>query len=295
MRQRNWSVGNSFSDTRPDHPYLEAREEEKEKEIMGGYGLARFRNNASNLSLPCFDVARPKWMLLGRQPRIASIAFGILSTIFFWIVLPHLHSLFTTSQPFTFLPFINTHYHDKLIANGTLGFQKIFAIGLADRSDRRDSIELAADVTGLQLDWMDGISPANMNKKTIPPTYKLQAVLPGVTGCWRSHMNVIRKIVREKITSALIVEDDADWDIRIVSQMQEFATGTKTMLAKGNQEPQPRNSKSPYGEGWDILWVGHCGGFHGGMSQSIPHYIIKDDETMPPAIAMDDMLFGLSP
>jgi hypothetical protein len=229
-----------------------------------------------------------------RQPRVISLIVGIISTIFIWIVLPHFRQSITT-QTGAFIPWLNPHHHDKLIANGTLGFEKIYAIGLSDRSDRRDSLELAADVTNLQLTWMDGVLSSLMNQKTIPPTYKLPAVLPGVIGCWRSHMNVIRKIVREKVSSALIFEDDADWDLRIVEQMQQFAVATKELLATGGQENNHgRPTKSPYGEGWDILWIGHCGGFHGNTS-SVPHYIIRDDETMPPAMAMDDMLFGVSP
>jgi len=108
-------------------------------------------------------------------------------------------------------------------------------------------------------------------------------------------MNIIRKIVAEKISTALIFEDDADWDLRIVEQMEQFSIATKTLLAHGNQEKKHyQRTKSPYGEGWDILWIGHCGGFHGNTS-SAPHHIIRNDVSVPPAFAMDDMLFGLTP
>jgi len=236
--------------------------------------------------------------IISRQPRAISIAVGILYTISLWIFLPHFKQSFSNFST-TSIPSLVPNHHDKLIANGTLGFEKIFVLGLSDRSDRRDSMEMAADVTNLRFEWVDGVLPTAMNPKTIPPTYKLPAVLPGVVGCWRSHMNIIRRIVKEKITSALIFEDDADWDLRIVEQMHAFSVGTKEMLATGNQESSrhPR-TQSPYGEGWDVLWIGHCGGFHAN-THTVPHYIIKDDPTMPPMMSMavgdSDMLFGVTP
>jgi len=251
----------------------------------------RFRT-PSPLGLPLFDGGfHSRWISYNQQ-RIASILFGLSFTFFIWVILPHLkQSVATHASPL--IPSLKSYHYDKSIANGTLGFQEIFAIGLGDRSDRRDSFQLAADVTNIKFTWVDGVAPGKMNPKSIPPAYKLDFVLPGVVGCWRSHMNVIRKIVNERITSALIFEDDADWDLRIVEQMYQFSAATKTLLANGGQKNQPR-TKSPYGEGWDILWLGHCGGFHGNLS-SVPQHIIRNDVTVPPAYAMDDMLFGLNP
>lgn len=42
-------------------------------------------------------------------------------------------------------------------------------------------------------------------------------------------MNVIRKIFQEDITSALILEDDADWDVRIKTLLQDSAIATPTL------------------------------------------------------------------
>lgn len=47
-----------------------------------------------------------------------------------------------------------------------------------------------------------------------------------------------------------------DWDLRLKSQMVDFARGTRSIL----QNPQSAtNPTSPYGDDWDILWPGHCG------------------------------------
>lgn len=94
------------------------------------------------------------------------------------------------------------------------------------------------------------------------------------------------RIVNEKISSALIIEDDADWDIRIKSQLLDFARASRILTQPvSNSEsfldptfPHPLENKSssveftlsrfgsvqtprlsPYGDNWEILWIGHCG------------------------------------
>jgi hypothetical protein len=45
------------------------------------------------------------------------------------------------------------------------------------------------------------------------------------------------------------MEDDADWDVRLPSQMAEFARGVRTVADTPLTEPQ----HSPYGDDWDVL------------------------------------------
>lgn len=87
--------------------------------------------------------------------------------------------------------------------------------------------------------------------------------------------------------SALVLADDADYDIRIKTQMQDFARSACLLLQPlpgTNNElldptiPQPRQdseirsfdvtkevvaapSTSPYSDidRWDLLWLNHCG------------------------------------
>ncbi|OBT68977.1 hypothetical protein VE03_01418 [Pseudogymnoascus sp. 23342-1-I1] len=75
----------------------------------------------------------------------------------------------------------------------------------------------------------------------------------GQTKCWLGHLNVLHEIINQQWTTALIMEDDADWDIAIKEQMSLIAPlireVTMTKDAGG----------SPYGDSWDLLWLGHCG------------------------------------
>lgn len=68
-------------------------------------------------------------------------------------------------------------------------------------------------------------------------------------------------------TSALIVEDDVDWDVRLKSLLKDFALSShalmqsreSTEIAFHNLPPLSPPRVSPYGDGWDLLWLGHCG------------------------------------
>lgn len=62
------------------------------------------------------------------------------------------------------------------------------------------------------------------------------------------------RIVHNKISSALILEDDVDFDVSIKSQLTEFARGSRVI-----QETQGNPITSPYGDDWDMLWLGYCG------------------------------------
>ena len=73
--------------------------------------------------------------------------------------------------------------------------------------------------------------------------------------------------MRRNLTSALIIEDDVDWDVRLKLLLRDFALSSHALLHTRNtvnlnfdrlpSTPVPR--ESPYGDGWDVLWLGHCG------------------------------------
>lgn len=87
-------------------------------------------------------------------------------------------------------------------------------------------------------------------------------------------MNVAAKMISENIQSALILEDDADWDVALKHQMVEFARGSRFLL----NSTQPA---SPYGDSWDMLWLGHCGILE--QRDSPLRWIVTSDATVPPS------------
>jgi hypothetical protein len=121
-----------------------------------------------------------------------------------------------------------------------------------------------------------------------------------------------RSIVEQNITSALVMEDDIDWDIRIKSQMRDFARASRLLvqpLAHTTDQyldlshPQPTKDQqytdfnvnehttsdpvdSPYGDlsRWNLLWLGHCGcRFPRASDLNVPigRAVIPDDQTVP--------------
>lgn len=69
-------------------------------------------------------------------------------------------------------------------------FQNLFAINLPYRYDHRDSLSLAAAFSGLQIEYVDGVT--NVSRDYLPPGGKEKNLKDGVLGAWRAHMNVLR-------------------------------------------------------------------------------------------------------
>lgn len=115
-------------------------------------------------------------------------------------------------------------------------------------------------------------------------------------------------MVRRNLSSALILEDDADWDVRLRNQLQDFALSSRTLtqpLARSEQGryadvtyPHPSDTSpssveditfdsrprtvvpvtSPYGDEWDVLWLGHCG----------MHFPFNDGKLIPKGRVVQD-------
>jgi GR25 family glycosyltransferase involved in LPS biosynthesis len=109
-------------------------------------------------------------------------------------------------------------------------FQKIFAISLPYRTDRRDGILLGSSLSGLDVEIVDGVEGSKVADKSVPKDKDYDRMGDGALGCWRSHVNVLKEIVRLNISSAMIMEDDADWDVRIKQQMADFGKSTRALI-----------------------------------------------------------------
>jgi GR25 family glycosyltransferase involved in LPS biosynthesis len=98
-------------------------------------------------------------------------------------------------------------------------------------------------------------------------------------------MNVYQRMVHERVSSALVFEDDADWDVSIKQQLVQFARGSRFIM----NTTQNATPHSPYGDDWDILWIGHCG------TWVLPDdnrrfFVIPDDPTVePPEFRKDNV------
>ncbi|KAB5566798.1 glycosyltransferase family 25 protein [Coniochaeta sp. 2T2.1] len=189
------------------------------------------------------------------------------------------------------------------INNSTLGFEKILVVGMPARSDRRDGMFLGAALSEMEIEFVDSSDGTSVPDKALPMMDEARERPPNpVVGSWRGHVNAIREVVRRNLTSALIMEDDVDWDIHIRQQLRNFARSSRALTqplegqqpgtyadptygpaAAGKREGPMHEMNldslpntidpvtSPYGDDWDVLWFGHCG----------QRFANKDDKNVP--------------
>ncbi len=133
-------------------------------------------------------------------------------------------------------------------------------INLPDRADKLDLFSLVSSVSGFNLDTLEGVKGENMNNKTLSALENLPEDPKrrnNVVGCWRVlvHVNSAQTIVINKLTSALAMENNSDWDTHLKDQLHLFAHGSQ--FVTGN--PSGTMPHSPYGDDWDLLWHDHGG------------------------------------
>ena len=162
----------------------------------------------------------------------------------------------------------------QAIHNNTLGFGDVYIIHMPDRTDKLDSIRLITSITNISYKIIPGVDGLGMPHVAWPGFYKEGAQAAGITGCWRAHMNAAAAIIDNNLSSGLIVEDDADWDVHLKTQLTHLALGTRHILDPStSSEPH-----SPYGNNWDMLWIGHCA--QSSPEQPFARFIIENDATV---------------
>jgi hypothetical protein len=58
--------------------------------------------------------------------------------------------------------------HIDDVYNTTLGFQKVFTIGLSERTDKKDLSTLAASFAGFQVEYLPGVKAEEIDPKAAP-------------------------------------------------------------------------------------------------------------------------------
>ena len=104
-----------------------------------------------------------------------------------------------------------------IVANATLDFGKIYVLNLETREDRRDDMTLIAAASGLQLSFVAGVNSKTLDEQSLPDIYGTEEFYMESThlACYRGHANIWRKIIEDGVETALIMEDDIDWDLNI--------------------------------------------------------------------------------
>ncbi|KAH9866195.1 hypothetical protein J1614_008760 [Plenodomus biglobosus] len=186
----------------------------------------------------------------------------------------------------------------KLAANRTLGFGAVIAVS-KEGSDRRHSLVQAANVTDFDLtipqqpEWTVADVQRFLNGQ--------EDVQRGSLLAWLGHHNALRWFLDSGLETALILEDDVDWDIRLRSVQIPLAASAARQLLPPIRSHHPfanfRNSHMQYWgnhDAWDLLYLGHCGDYFDEVTKdgidtsrqsfnlsAMPH-VTYEDPTLPP-------------
>lgn len=136
-------------------------------------------------------------------------------------------------------------------ANSTLDFQEIVYISMPYRTDRQDAMALIAAQSGIKLNKMiAGVPSDAVHEKARPLTaHPKQDPKKPWLGVWRAHADAWRYIIDNNIQSALIMEDDVDWDVNVrdVFGQWNWQMKNNNSLAE-NKGHGPKGETCEYGE-----------------------------------------------
>ena len=172
------------------------------------------------------------------------------------------------------------HLTDHIMSH-PFQFQKIFVLNFRDRPDKLDGFSSAAAATDITAETMPAIRGQDIADDTLPSTDGLptkEGQRDDAVGSWRSHLNFVREVVNRRLATALMLEDDADWDVSLKEQLHLVAQGSQYIFGSGVTKPRGQ-PWSPYGDDWDLLWLGHCGSTI--KPNDARRFIVEKDPTVP--------------
>lgn len=140
-------------------------------------------------------------------------------------------------------------------ANSTLGFQKLLVVSTKP-TWRTSGLQAAANLTG--LDFSIPTQPHNPEElisafEKIGSDRGARTPQHGSAKSWFAHLDMLKFVVASGFSTAFIVEDDVDWDVKLLDQMRLISDNVRNFTAAADTDP------NPFGSGWDVLWLGHCG------------------------------------
>ncbi|MCJ1240708.1 hypothetical protein MMC14_008712 [Varicellaria rhodocarpa] len=121
---------------------------------------------------------------------------------------------------------------------------------------------LIVALSNIKLNWIAGVKGEDVPEKVLPPPASRANIKIGNIGSWRAHLHAIASIVQQNLSSVLILEDDADWDVRIKPQLRDFALSTHALTQPLTADlstyadptfPSPKDTKIPSDISFDRL------------------------------------------
>ncbi|PWN31384.1 uncharacterized protein FA14DRAFT_95109 [Meira miltonrushii] len=208
------------------------------------------------------------------------------------VVLQNKMSDWIETQPeMATLPHIFSGNYSTNPVNSTLGFQKILVIHLPYRMDKKDQLLIMSRTQGIDLTFSDGRTPESVKDSGLPWQNEEMTKDRGVVALFRGHMDAIQHILDENLSSALILEDDSDWDVDVkyaIQRLQQpLATLIKSFDRKNDSNIVSTKNDPWLTSEWDVLNIGACielpfkeGDRKGEVDLDHPPYVAYKDGTL---------------
>lgn len=173
-------------------------------------------------------------------------------------------------------------------ANQTLGFGALYVVS-GPGSPRREGLIESANVTDLHFTIPDLPTWTEEQILTFRNHDTKSTITNGSVRAWLSHNLVLNAFLKSGLETALILEDDVDWDIRLrTAQAPIAAAGARSILP-----PAEEQYYWGHPDDWELMYIGHCGDYFTTLDEdigvgvvhpedlaNIPHAFVED-ETMP--------------
>lgn len=160
------------------------------------------------------------------------------------------------------LPHIFSGNYSTNPVNSTLGFGKILVVHLPYRMDKKDQLLIMSRSQDIDLTFSDGRTPDDVKDSGLPWQNQEMANDRSVVSLFRGHMDAIQHILDENLSSALILEDDSDWDVDVkyaIQRLQQpLATLIKSFDRKNTSNIVSTKNDPWLSTEWDVLNIGAC-------------------------------------
>ncbi|KAJ1915299.1 hypothetical protein H4219_004386 [Mycoemilia scoparia] len=119
----------------------------------------------------------------------------------------------------------------------------IYAISLPESVDLRGRTQALFDLMGLDVEYVNGAGATGDLKHSKLQKKEKFEMSPKEFGIWQSHLKVWINIIERKLKTALILEDDIDFQMDVHSMVRK---GLEII----DRQIEDRE--------WDTIFVGHC-------------------------------------
>ena len=148
----------------------------------------------------------------------------------------------------------------------------IFVISLARAESRRAAMRARLDKLGADYEIVDAVDGATLTADDYGDNILRRdkfrrkfgrEILDGEIGCYLSHYQLWQRMVAEKIPSALVLEDDVDWDedlLAVADDIDNLDWSWGVVLLSGRKHKKNRGHVlAPVGDNRQVLLSGRRG------------------------------------